>query len=142
MVNVAEFSKENQEIVDLSAILNILVNSGDLRDNPVFCDLLSRFRDRIWAHLVHEDKAVYAELLNHPDRSVNEVADQFINNTHSLKKILSTYLKRWCHVPGSIAGDREFNDTFLEETREIFRLVDERISLENSKLFPIILNKR
>ena len=141
MVNVAEFSQENQEIVHLSAILRILVANGDLRDNPVFCDLLSRFRDRIWAHLVHEDKAVYAELLNHPDRSVNEVADQFINNTHSLKKILSTYLKRWCHTPGSIAGGRESNDTFLQETQEIFRLVDERISLENTKLFPIILNK-
>ena len=141
MVNVAEFSQENQEIVHLSAIMRILVDNGDLRDNPVFCDLLSRFRDRIWAHLVHEDKAVYAELLNHPDRSVNEVADQFINNTHSLKKILSTYLKRWCHTPGSIAGGRESNDTFLQETQEIFRLVDERISLENTKLFPIILNK-
>lgn len=141
MVNVAEFSKENQEIVHLSAILSILVDNGDLRDNPVFCDLLSRFRDRIWAHLVHEDKAVYAELLNHSDRAVNEVADQFINNTHSLKKILSTYLKRWCHAPGAIAADSETKDVFLEETREIFRLVDERIHLENTKLFPIILSK-
>ncbi len=141
MVNVAEFSKENQEIVQLCSILNILVDNGDLRDNPVFCELLSSFRDKIWTHLVHEDRAVYAELLNHRDKSVNEVADQFINNTHALKKILATYLKRWCHTAGSIAGDREANDSFLDETREIFRLVDERINLENTKLFPIILSK-
>lgn len=140
MVNVKEFHKENQEILQLCSVLNILVDKGDLRDNPVFCDLLSRFRDKIWAHLMHEDKAVYAELLNHNDKSVNKVANQFINNTHSLKKILATYLKRWCHMPGSISTAEEDNDSFLAETREIFRLVDERIHLENTKLFPIILD--
>ncbi len=141
MVDVTDFGKENQEIVHLSAILRILVDHSDLRENPVFCDLMTRFRDKIWAHLLHEDRAVYSELLGHRDKSVNDVADQFLANTHALKKILSTYIKRWCQTPGVISGEQEANDTFLDETREVFRLVDERINLENTKLFPIILNK-
>lgn len=137
MVNIEEFSRENKDITDLCTVLNILVNNADLRDNAVFCELLGRFSGKIQSHLAHEDRSVYVELLNHNDENVNMVAEQFISNTHQLKKILAGYVKRWCHTSGNTAGHAADIDGFVSETKEVFHLVDERISLENNKLFPI-----
>ena len=137
MVNIAEFRHENQELVDLCAILNVLVVNADLRSNSVFCELLERFSNRIKAHLDHEDRSIYAELLNHDDKNINKVANQFMNNTHQLRQILSSYIKRWCHHPGA-GSDTTGHEVFLKETQAIFHLVDERIKLESNKLFPVL----
>ncbi|MDH3979232.1 MAG: hemerythrin domain-containing protein [Gammaproteobacteria bacterium] len=137
MVDVAEFSRENQELTDLCAVLDVLIADPDMRGNPVFCELLSRFSEKIRAHLDHEDRAMYAELLSHEDKSINEVATRFINNTHQLRTILSSYIKRWCHA--TRGGDATGHDEFTQETREIFALVSDRINLEKSKLFPLFL---
>jgi hypothetical protein len=80
---------------------------------------------------------MYAELLSHEEKSINEVATRFINNTHQLRTILSSYIKRWCHA--TRGGDTTGHDEFTQETREIFALVSDRINLEKSKLFPIFL---
>ncbi len=138
MVNVAEFSRENQELTDLCAVLDVLVVNADMRGNPVFCELLSRFSEKIRAHLDHEDRAMYAELLSHEDKSVNEVANRFINNTHQLRTILSSYIKRWCHVPRG-GDDMTGHEEFMQETHEIFDLVRHRIDLEKNKLFPVFM---
>ena len=138
MVNVDEFNQENQEIIDLREVLTVLVDNADLRQNPVFCDLLERFRGKVQAHLDHEDRSVYADLLNHQDRSVNEVAEHFMQNTHELKRIFSRYIKHWCHGHSPVGGAEGDVEDFLRETREIFHLVDERITLEKNKLFPIL----
>jgi hemerythrin-like domain-containing protein len=137
MVNVAEFSRENQELTDLCEVLHVLIAGTDMRGNPVFCELLSRFSEKICAHLDHEDRAMYAELLSHDDKDVNEVASKFINNTHQLRTILSSYVKRWCHATRE--GDMTGHEKFVKETREIFILVKDRINLEKSKLFPLFL---
>ena len=138
MVNVTEFSKENQELTDLGAVLDVLVVNPDMRENPVFCDLLSSFSEKIRAHLDHEDRAMYAELLSHSDKSVNEVASKFIDNTHQLRTILSSYVKRWCHATRG-SKDITGHEEFMNETREIFHLVNDRIDLERNKLFPLFL---
>lgn len=138
MVNIAEFSSENQELTDLCEVLDILVINADIRGNPVFCELLSRFSDGIRKHLDHEDRAMYAELLSHDDKGINEVASKFINNTHQLRTILSSYVKRWCHAVRG-GNDESGHEEFLRETREIFRLVKDRIALEKEKLFPLFM---
>ncbi len=137
MVNVAEFSKENQVLSNLIEVLDVLVANSDMRGNPVFCELLSKFSENIRDHLDHEDRAMYAELLSHKEKSINEVAGKFIDNTHQLRIILSSYVKRWCHA--TRGGDTTGHEEFLKETREIFRLVNDRIDLEKSKLFPLFL---
>ena len=132
MVAREELEKENQEIIDLASILSALVDKSEFRHNPVFCDLLHRFMDKINQHLNHEARSVYSELLTHSDTEINNAASLFIGNAHELEKILSGYTKRWCvAIPPS-----EKHDTFVNETNEIFRLLNERITMESKLLFP------
>lgn len=135
MINIVELQKENENIINLNTVLSILIdNASDLRTNPIFCELLDRYSGDINAHLLHEDRAVYGDLLKHSDKKVNELASQFMSNTRELKRLLSNFAKRWC---GASMGD-DSQEKFVAETREIFRLVEKRIDLENNKLFPVI----
>jgi hemerythrin-like domain-containing protein len=134
MLPVAELEAENKEIDDLRVILTALIAHSDLRNNAVFCELLDRFRKKLEAHLNHEARALYPEMLSNRDHDINQVAEKFVDNTHELERILNGYTKRWCKSYHS--GDR---DHFIHETQEIFRLVDERLHLETKRLFPALM---
>ena len=134
MIPVDELRKENKNISDLTDVLTILINNNDLRDNEIFCDLLHKFNDSVQAHLSHEDRSVYSELLHHEDKQINDLAQQFMSNTHELNRLLSRFTKD-CRDQKLRAKD---SASFIEDTREIFRLVESRLQLENNKLFPAI----
>jgi succinate dehydrogenase flavin-adding protein (antitoxin of CptAB toxin-antitoxin module) len=133
MIPVEELRRENSEIKDLSDIIYGLVSNPSLRENAVFCELLERFQNKLDDHLKHEARSIYPELLNHDDANVKQIAKSFLGNTHELERLLSKYAKRWCkHV------NSENHAEFENETKEIFRLVNERIQLEENHLFPVL----
>ena len=133
MIPVEELRNENDEIKDLSDVLSNLVSDQSLRTNTVFCELLQRFRSKLDAHLKHEARSIYPELLNHDDKKLKQIAKDFLSNTHELERILSKYVKRWCHHINT-----ENHDEFEKETMEIFRLVNERIQMEETHLFTAL----
>jgi len=133
MLPVSELQTENNEIADLRIVLTVLIKNSDLRGNPVFCELLDRFRSKLESHLSHESRSLYPEMLSHRDNDINQIASSFLNNTHELERILTGYSKRWCKNYHS--GARE---SFIQETEEIFRLVDERLQMESLHLFPVL----
>lgn len=134
MIPVDEFQLENQQILDLCAALSALLDHPELHQNPITCELLDRFTDRVDAHLTHEDRSLYRELTGHADRHLNQVASQFMSNTHELKRLLAKFKKNWCRKP---AANRSA-EGFLAEAKEMFRLVDQRIDMESSKLLPLL----
>ena len=132
MVAREELERENQEIIDMASILSVLIEKTEFRNNMVFCDLLRRFMEKINQHLNHEARSVYSDLLTHKDAAINNAASLFISNAHELEKILHGYTKRWC-VAIPPTGQ---HDKFVAETNEIFRLLNERITMESDMLFP------
>ena len=133
MIPVEELRGENDVIKDLSDILSYLVMHQRLRNNTVFCELLKRFHERLDHHLKHEARSIYPELLNHEDPKIKLVAKDFLSNTHELERILSKYVKRWCnHI------NTENHKEFEEETMSVFKLVNERIEMEESHLFTAL----
>ena len=133
MISAEELRKENDEIKDLSDVLSSLVSNQSLRTNSVFCELLQRFHDKLDNHLKHEARSIYPELLSHADNKIKQVAKDFLSNTHELERILTKYVKRWCHHINT-----ENHEEFEKETMDVFRLVQERIDMEESHLFSIL----
>ena len=133
MTQIEELRRENDEIKDLSNVLSALVSNQLLRTSPTFCGLLQRFQDKLGSHLKHEARSIYPELLNHDDKHINQVAKDFLGNTHELERILSKYVKRWCKCINT-----ENHEEFETETMEIFRLVNERIQMEEGHLFTVL----
>ena len=132
MIPLEEFKSENREIKDLCTILDYSVDRYSLRGNQIVCELLERFTDRVNAHLSHEYRSIYSDLLNQHTEDANKIADKFLGNTQQLKRVLNEYKKDWCRNP----HNEEEHAGYVDESRQIFKLVCDRIRFEEETIFP------
>jgi hemerythrin superfamily protein len=134
MLPLEELSSENRELKDLCTILGVSIDQCSLRNNSIICELLERFVSKVKDHLAHEDRSIYRDLLKKHTPDADLLADHFLGNTQELKRIFNKYSRGWCDKPHS----EENHVKFVEESREIFRLVCDRIAFEESKIFPFL----
>jgi hypothetical protein len=132
MIPLDEFAAENREIKDLCTILGVSIDHQSLRNNKILCELLERFVSKVKAHLAHEDRSIYRDLLKKHTHEANQLADHFLGNTQELKRLFNVYTRNWCNKPHS--EDKHIK--YVEESREMFKLVCDRISFEETKIFP------
>jgi hemerythrin-like domain-containing protein len=135
MIPIEEFKSENKEIRDLCNILGISLNQYTLRHNTIVCELLERFITQVMAHLTHEDRSVYQDLLKQHTTDANKIADKFLGNTLELRRIFNEYNRGWCRKPHK----EQDHAKYVEESSEIFRLVCERLNFEEEKIFPMLV---
>ena len=117
MYSLEELKQQNRDIKSLCDVLSVLIENTGLHDNPYVCD-----------------NTVYAELVRHQNRSVSSIAKTFHDSARIIKKKFSGYVRRWCNPA---VTDKE-HEALLEESREIFKLIRERIDYENEHMFPLI----
>jgi len=134
MYSLDELKAQNQEISDLCAVLSVLVEQQSLHNNPYVCELMARFKEKVWMHLVFEDNTVYSALSHHNNSAVSGVAKDFHDSARQIKKRFSNYVRRWCNPS---VGVNE-HDELVTESREIFQLINERVEYENDKMFPLV----
>jgi hemerythrin-like domain-containing protein len=135
MVTFEELNTQNHKIMELSKVLQTVIQDRALCDNEVTCDLFFQYVDQVKGHLDIEDKHLYAALLNHKERSVNNIAKQFLSGSAEIKRIFETYLHKWCKKRAMMIRDHQ---AFVNETEDMFRLVLNRIQDETEQLYPLI----
>ena len=134
MYSVDELKKQNEDIAELCDVLSVLIEHRSLHNNSYVCELMARFREKVWMHLVFEDNTIYAELTRHNDKSISDTARGFHDSAKEIRQCFSHYVKHWCG-PAIDDADRE---AMLKESSELFRLVKERIHYENAYMCPLI----
>ncbi len=134
MYSIDELKAQNQEISDLCAVLSVLVEQPSLHNNPYVCELMSRFKEKVWIHLVFEDNTIYSALSRHDNTAVSRIAQEFHDSARQIKKRFSGYVRRWC-IP--TVGELE-HEELVKESREIFQLIRDRVKYENEKMFPLV----
>ncbi len=134
MYSLNELKKQNQEINDLIDVLRVLIKEESLINNPLVCDMVSQFNEKVWMHLVFEEKSIYAELAQHPNSEIKEIAAQFHNSAKEIKKEFSAYMKLWCLVSGA----ERHHQAFFEQSSYIMDKVKQRVTYEVDKVFPLI----
>jgi len=132
MIPLAEFKAENTEIKELCALLSITVDHTDFNSNSIVRELMDRFTKRVSDHLTHEDRSVYKDLLKKHTPEADKIAERFVANTIELKRVFSQYKRDWCIKTHSDSK----HEAYAKESKEMFRLVCDRISFEESKIFP------
>lgn len=134
MYSLDELKEQNKEISQLCDVLSVLMEQQSLHNNPFVCELMTRFKEKVWVHLVFEDNTIYAALLHTGDEKISNTAKAFHDSAKEIKHRFSGFVRHWCSLPGS---DSE-HDKLSNESREIFALIRERISYENEKIFPLV----
>ena len=134
MIELDNFRKEHTELRDLCSILDATIGDYSLRDNMIMCELIERFVDEVNAHLKHEDRSVYRDLLKQHSKEADQVADRFLGNTQEIKRIFKEYSRDWCRKPHS----ENQHEKYIEESRHMFKVVCDRIDFEEQKIFPYL----
>ncbi|MGB0723019.1 MAG: hemerythrin domain-containing protein [Gammaproteobacteria bacterium] len=132
MIPVDDLRTENEGIHDLGQILSAVIAHENLYTNEIACELRDRYIARIEAHLSHEDRGMYTEMLGSNDTEQKKVANQFLENTRELRRILGRYKRNWCREPSG-----PFDD-YMKDTASVIELMRERMDLEDKRLFPVL----
>lgn len=137
MVTYDELNTENHKITELTNILTHLLGDRSLCDSEVTCELFYRYVDRVKKHLDTSDFDIYSQLLNNPDQKVRNKADRFMSGSKEIKRIFSSYLKRWCKMSKKELAIKDY-DAFMKDTEEMFDIILDRIQDETEHLYPLI----
>jgi hemerythrin-like domain-containing protein len=119
-----------QMIDDLQSILTpelLTVRPNAKTAYELLCDL----GEKVKQHLAEEDRSIYPSLLIHEDPRVKSIAWGFISGEKPLRKTFDDYHRKWLKHT-----DFKFPQEFLEETRELFDMLAQRIEREEQVLFP------
>jgi hemerythrin-like domain-containing protein len=119
-----------QMIDDLQSILTpelLKVRPNAKTAYELLCDL----GEKVKQHLAEQDRSIYPSLLIHEDPRVKSIAWGFISGEKPLRKTFDDYHRKWLKHT-----DFKFPQEFLEETRELFDMLAQRIEREEQVLFP------
>lgn len=134
MYSLDELKEQNKEISQLCDVLSVLMEQPSLHSNPFVCDLMTRFKEKVWVHLVFEDNTIYAALLHTGDEKISDTAKAFHDSAKEIKHRFSGFVRHWCSLPGTNSE----HEMLSKESREIFTLIRERIAYEDEKIFPLV----
>lgn len=134
MYTLQELQQQNEEISALCDVLAVLIEHPELRTNVFVCELLARFREKVWMHLVFEDNPIYSELARHPDQPFSDVASSFHDSARQIRRRFAHYIRHACDRTGSELDDEQY----LSESRAIIASIRERLAYESEQVFPLV----
>lgn len=138
MYSLEELRLQNQEISQLCDVLTVLMEQPSLHNNPFVCELMTRFKEKVWVHLVFEDNTIYAALLHTGNDEISKKAKAFHDSAKEIKHRFSGFVRHWCSLPGTNSEHEELKS----ESSAIFALIRNRISYENDQIFPLVAEQQ
>lgn len=133
MIPFDTLNAQNHDIAELSKVLTVLIDDREVCDTTITCDLFLRYTEKVKDHLDMVDKTLYADLLSHHDKSINATASRFLEGSKEIKRIFNGYTQKWCSKGLHIYN----HDQFIDDTKEIFRLIAKRTLAETEELYPL-----
>jgi hypothetical protein len=90
------------------------------------------------AHMQIVDSNLYTDLLGHSSSEANNTANNFMAGSQEIKKIMSSYTKKWCDKKHHSLSIGAKHDLFLKETDDMFEMILSRIQNEMERLYPMV----
>ncbi len=137
MITYDDLHQQNHKITELTNVLEHLLGDRSLCTSNITCDLFFRYVEQVKGHLEVIDNNLYSQLLTHNERRVRNTADRFMGGSKEIKRIFGAYVKKWCQMKRKELVIKEY-DQFMEETKEMFEMVLNRIQAETEHLYPLV----
>lgn len=129
------FHKQAHKITELNNVLGVLLSERSLCDSEITCELFFRYVNAVKHHLNHTESGVFAQLLANSDEQTCKTVGRFIDGSHEIKRIFSSYTKKWCQHHELKINDYQ---SFYDDTIDVFNLVLRRLQDETENLYPLI----
>ena len=134
MYTLDELERQNNEITELCDVLCAILKDSSLHNNSIATELMDRFKEKVWMHLVFEDNTIYSELVQHPDDEVSQAVGEFHQSGRTIKKRFSNFIRNW----KKYAESGEGHDSVHSDCSDIFSLIRDRVRYENDTIFPLV----
>ncbi|MDM8545111.1 hypothetical protein [Candidatus Venteria ishoeyi] len=131
-----ELNTQNDKITEISIILSHLITERSLCDNSITQALFFEYVTLVKEHLNTEDLHIFPVLLRCNDEHAQTAADNFMGGSVEIKRIFKSYLRKWCRRDHLMVGRK--HEEFINDSRDMFRIVLERIQNETEKLYPMV----
>jgi len=112
-----------------------MINDITIAHSQVTCDLFFELTGKIKEHFAIEEKELYKDLLTSKDNEVKQLAENFLSGSAEVKRVFKAYMKRWCHNQDLRIKNHQ---QFIDETADLFDMVESRIIDEIEKFYPVI----
>lgn len=133
MANINNLERQHTEIKDLISKMKHEVNPNDIKVNldKIVKDI-NMLAGKIKIHMGSEDKFLYPALVESKDEQLKRIAKQYIDEMGNIYSGFSDYKNKF-NTKSKILSNV---DGFLKESKEIIRLLENRISKEDTHLYP------
>ena len=131
---LVEFKQRQGELLGMISDLKAMLKPEQLRIKPnakAAHEHLCCLGEKLKRHLSEEDRGVYPPLLTHENPKLKSLAWGFISGEKPLRKQFESYYHKWLKD-----CDFNFTNEFLDETLEIFGVIETRIEREQTVLIP------
>jgi len=98
MLTYDELNAQNDEITELTNVLNLLLTDRLLCDSHVTAELFCRLVERVRDHMEITDKKIYTQLLVSGNEHISTMANRFMGGSKEIKRIFSEFVRQWCDM--------------------------------------------
>ena len=134
MNTLTSLRERHSELLGMISDLKIMLNPEQLKVKPhakMTHELLCALGRKLQHHLLEEDKGVYPPLLTQEDAKLKSLAWGLISGQKPLRTQFDEYHRTWLKN-----CDFKFTEAFLDETLEVFSMIEDRIEREKTVLLP------
>lgn len=133
MSKTDSFVDQHKQILDLVGQLHGLLDENKLKaDSTPAVMILANLTGKIKIHLSVEDKVLYPTIAKSSDEKVKAIATKYMNEMSKITEAYVAYADKW---KANMIKDNP--KEFITETKNIFKVLGERIQKEEKELYPL-----
>lgn len=133
MANINNLERQHSEIKDSVLKIKQVANSNDMKaDLDILVREINTLAGKLNIHMNSEDKFLYPTLIESNDEQLGQIAKQYSEEMGNIHKGFNDYKNKY-NTKTKILGDEV---GFLKESKEIIKLLEERVSKEDMYLYP------
>ncbi len=138
MISYQELNTQNHRITELSNVLSVLLKDRSLCDTETCCQLFYNYMDQVNTHMQKVSTDLYAPLLQDDSDQSHKVAQNFMSGSQEVRRIMDSYVKKWCNKKQQGISIGAKHEQFITETNEMFEMILSRIQNETEHLYPTV----
>ena len=138
MISYDELNEQNHKITELSNVLSALLKDRLLCDTETCSSLFYDYMDKVNEHMQEVDSTFYSGLLGDASKEANNTANNFMAGSQEIKRIMKSYVRKWCNKKQQELTIGAQHEQFLKETDEMFNMILDRVQDEMEHLYPMV----
>ena len=134
MNNLDILKKQHGEVLTMIQNIEALSKPGLEAKVSEIAYNINALSGKLKMHLMSEDQFLYPALMKSGDTTVRDTAQDFNKEMGNLPSSFNSFIQQY-NTPIKITQHR---NSFAADSKNIFRLITERIHNEDEKLYPLI----